>query len=75
MVLRPVASWVAGLVRVVWGLGGCGGDRYLEAEGLELADVAADFLVAAGLALVPVGAEVGVAGGGVVQQVPDDDED
>src|SRR5215468_854585 len=58
-------------------LGGCHlrvrGDG--EAEGLELADVVADLLVLAGAALVPVGAEVVVAGLRVRQQVPDDDHD
>ena len=37
--------------------------------------VSANFAVAVGFALVPVGAEVGEPGGGVVEQVPDDDED
>jgi hypothetical protein len=37
--------------------------------------VGVDLAVAVLLAGVPVGAEVGVAGGGVAQEVPDDDED
>ena len=62
--------WAAGLVSGVWGLGGGGGDSDVEAEGLELAEVGADLAVAVGLALLPSGAEVVVAGGGVVQEVP-----
>jgi hypothetical protein len=67
---------VAGLVRGGFGLGGGGVQGAgVDPEGLEAAQVAADLLVAAGLAVVPVGAEVVVAGGGVVQQVPDDECD
>ena len=55
---------VAGLVSGFRVLGG-GGDGDVEAEGLELAQVGADRAVAVGLALVPVGAEVGEAGFGV----------
>jgi hypothetical protein len=45
------------------------------AEGLELADVAAGFLVFVGAAGVVTGAEVVIAGGGVGEQVPDDYQD
>jgi hypothetical protein len=55
-------------------LGG-GGDGDVEAEGLELAEVGADLAVAAGLRVVPGGAEVGEPGFGVGEEVPDDDED
>jgi hypothetical protein len=51
------------------------GDGDLEAEGLDLADVVADLPVGVGACLVVAGAEVGVPGGGVGQQVPDDDQD
>jgi hypothetical protein len=53
-----VAVRVTGLVGGFRVLGG-GGDGDVEAEGLELAEVAADLAVAVGLALVPAGAEVG----------------
>ena len=45
------------------------------AEGFELAAGVAGFAAAVGVPGVPVGAEVAVAGGGVVQQVPDDECD
>jgi hypothetical protein len=41
------------------------GEFDVKAEGLELADVGLDLAVAAGLAFVPAGAEVGEPGGGV----------
>ena len=46
-------------------LGGCGVDGHLDAEGFELAEVAADPAVAACLLVVPAGAEVGEHGPGV----------
>src|SRR5215468_9634908 len=52
-----------------------GGDDDVVAEGFELALGVAGLAAAVGVPGVPVGAEVAVAGGGVVQQVPDDDED
>src|SRR5689334_21259183 len=51
------------------------GDDDVVAEGLELASGVAGLAAAVGVPGVPVGSEVAVAGGGVVQQVPDDDED
>src|SRR6201997_3844317 len=48
------------------------GDDDVVAEGLELAAGVAGFAAAVG---VPIGPEVAVAGGGVVEQVPHDDED
>jgi hypothetical protein len=50
-------------------------DGDVEAEGLELAEVAADPAVAAGLLVVPAGAEVVEPGRGVGQEVPDDECD
>ena len=44
-------------------------------EGAELVQEAAGAAVGVGLALVPAGAEVGVPGFGVGEEVPDDDED
>src|SRR6202035_1315599 len=62
-------AWWAGT-----GLSGLGqGD--VEAEGLDLADVVAEFAVGVGAGLVVAGAEVGEPGGGVSEQVPDDDQD
>jgi hypothetical protein len=43
-----------------------------EAERFQLADVVADLLVFVGAAGVVAGAEVGEPGGGVGEQVPDD---
>src|ERR1039457_2131068 len=57
-----------------YGSGGLG-DGDLEAEGLDLADVVTDLPVGVGAGLVVAGAEVGVPGGRVGQQVPDDDQD
>src|ERR1700742_4719594 len=82
-ILSRTRAWFRGPWRLgsrAWsgavpGLGGCLGDGHLEAEGLQLAEVAADLLVAVGFLLVPAGSEVGVAGLWVVQQVPDDDQD
>ena len=51
------------------------GDDDAVAEGLELALGVAGLAAAVGVPGVPVGAEVAVAGGGVVEQVLDDDED
>ncbi len=51
------------------------GDGDGEAEGFQAADVVADLLVPVDVAGVPVRAEVAVAGGGVGQQVPDDECD
>ena len=51
------------------------GDDDVVAEGLELALGVAGLAAAVGVPGVPVGAEVAVAGGGVVQQVPDDECD
>jgi len=75
-----VALWAAGVVsgvfgfrgRVVSGGGGGvgGGEVDVEAEGAQLLEVAADAAVAVGLAQVPVGSEILVAGCGVGQQVP-----
>jgi hypothetical protein len=67
-------AWETGLVSGVWVLGGRG-DGDVEAEGLEAAEVGAGLAVAVGFALVPVGAEVGVSGPGVAEQVPDDECD
>jgi len=54
-----------------YGLRGLGqGD--LEGEGLDLADVVAELAVGVGTGLVVARAEVGVPGGWVGQQVPDD---
>ncbi len=52
-----------------------GGDGHVEAECFQLADVAADLAVGVGVLRVVVGAEVAVAGFGVLEQVPDDNED
>src|SRR5690242_15497342 len=51
------------------------GDDDVVAEGFELALGVAGLAAAVGVPGVSVGAEVAVAGGGVVQQVPDADED
>src|SRR5690348_9147599 len=51
------------------------GDDDVVAEGLELAAGVAGLAAAVGVPGVPVGSEVAVAGGGVVEQVPDDDQD
>src|SRR6516165_10242900 len=51
------------------------GDDDVVAEGLELALGVAGLAAAVGVPGVPAGSEVAVAGGGVVQQVPDDDQD
>src|SRR6266704_4235389 len=52
-----------------------GGDDDVVAEGFELALGVAGLAAAVGVPGVPVRAEVAVAGGGVVQEMPDDDED
>src|SRR6516162_2216964 len=51
------------------------GQGDLEAEGLDLPDVVAELAVSVGTGLVVARAEVGVPGGGVGQQVPDDHQD
>src|ERR1700738_3578896 len=51
------------------------GDDDVVAEGLELASGVAGLAASVGVRGVPVGAEVAVAGGGCVEQVPDDAED
>src|SRR5215469_13169528 len=56
------------------GLGGLG-DGDVEAEGLDLPDVVAELVAGIGAGLVVAVAEVGVAGGGVGEQVPDDHQD
>lgn len=67
---------VAGLVTGFLGSGGGGnGDVAVWVEGAELVQEAAGPAVGVGLAGVPDGAEVGVAGLGIGEQVPDDDED
>ena len=55
-------------------LGGLG-DGDVEAQSLDLADVVAELAVRVGAGLVVAVAEVGVAGFGVFEQVPDDDQD
>ena len=63
----------------VSGAGGSGGlagsEEDVVAEGLELAFVAAGLAVGVGVLRVVIGPEVAVAGGGVVEQVPDDECD
>ena len=58
-------------------MGGSGslGDGDGEAEGLDLLDVVAELAVGIEAGLVVAGAEVGEPGGGVGEQVPDDDQD
>jgi hypothetical protein len=57
-----------------YGLRGLGeGDG--EAEGLDLPDVVLQLAVGVEAGLVVAGAEFGVPGGGVGEQVPDDDQD
>jgi hypothetical protein len=51
------------------------GDDDVVAEGFELASGVAGLAAAVGVPGVPVGSEVAVAGGGVVEQVPDEDQD
>jgi hypothetical protein len=51
------------------------GDGDVVAEGFELALGVAGLAAAVGVPGVPAGSEVAVAGGGVVQQVPDDECD
>ncbi len=70
----PGPGAVIGPGRGRYGSGGLG-DGDLEAEGLDLADVVTDLPVGVGPALVVAGAEVGVPGLGVLEQVPDDDQD
>src|ERR1017187_8351102 len=70
----PGPGAVIGPGRGRYGSGGLG-DGDLEAEGLDLADVVTDLPVGVETSLVVAGAEVGVPGGRVGQQVPDDDQD
>jgi hypothetical protein len=51
------------------------GDDDVKAEGLELALGVAGLAAAVGVPDVPVRAEIAVTCGGVVQEMPDDDED
>jgi hypothetical protein len=67
--------WPGPGVRYGTGGGFDGCDGYLEAEGLEVADVVADLAVAAGAGVVVVRAEVVVPGFAVGEQVEDDDQD
>ena len=75
MVLGPwPARWSGSEVGGARGLGGfLDGDG--EAEGLQLADVVADLAVAADAVVVVAGSEVAEPGGGVGEQVVDDDQD
>jgi len=59
----------------MWRWSGCLGEGDGVAEGFELADVVAHLAVLVHPAGVIAGAEVVVAGGGVIEQVPDDDQD
>src|SRR6266545_8296703 len=54
---------------------GCGGEGDGEPQGLQLPDVVAGFLGFVDAVGVVAGAQVVVAGGGVGEQVPDDDQD
>src|SRR5690348_7974849 len=51
------------------------GDDDVVAEGFELAAGVAGLAAAVGVPGMPAGSEVAVAGGGVAEQVPDDDQD
>jgi hypothetical protein len=54
----------------------CGlGDGDGEAEGLDLPDMVAQLAVGVEAGLVVAGAEVGEPAGGILQQMPDDDQD
>ena len=70
-----MAVWATGLVTEFWGSGGGDGDVAVWVEGAELVQEAAGPAAGAGLAGVPAGTEFGVAGLGIGQEVPDDDED
>src|SRR5215469_7565576 len=59
----------------MWRWSGWLGEGDGVAEGFELADVVAHLAVLVDPAGVIAGAEVVVAGGGVIEQVPDDDQD
>jgi hypothetical protein len=63
----------SGFVRAVGS--GCGSEGHGEPECFELADVVAGLAVGVGAAGVVAGAEIAEAGGGVCEQVPDDDQD
>src|SRR5215469_16226560 len=71
---RTRAGVMVGPGQKRYGLPGFGeGDG--EAERLDLPDVVAELAVGVGAGLVVAGAEVGEPGGGVGEQVPDDDQD
>jgi hypothetical protein len=59
----------------VRGGSGCRGEGDGEPKGFQLADVVAGLVGLVDAAGVVAGAQVGVAGGGVGEQVPDDDQD
>jgi hypothetical protein len=65
--MRLAGGWSGGVLAE--------GDDDVVAEGLEQASGVAGLAAAVGVPDMPVGAEVGVPGGGVVQQVPDDECD
>ena len=69
--------WATDLVGAVLDLGGGFGDGDVAVwvEGTELVQEASGPAVGVGLAGVPAGTEVGVAGFGAGEEVPDDDED
>src|SRR4029077_913755 len=70
----PGPGAVIGPGHARYGLPGFGqGD--VEAERLDLPEVVAELAVGVGAGLVVAGAEVGEPGGGVGEQVPDDDQD
>jgi len=48
---------------------------HVEAEGLELAEVARILALTACLLVVPAGPEIGEPRGGIGEEMPDDDED
>jgi hypothetical protein len=71
---RPASCVVIGPARGALGLGGLS-DGDVEAECLDLAYVVAELAVGVGAGLVVAVAEVGVAGFGAGEQVPNDDQD
>src|SRR3984885_11566209 len=80
MALRRALPRACGGRYAVGGAAGSGGvlpegDDDVVAEGLELSSGVAGLAAAVGVPGVPVRSEVAVAGGGVVEQVPDDDQD
>ena len=71
-----MAGWAAGRVKVLSGFGGGRGKADVEAKGLELTDVPPDLSSRGWIGgRASLGAEVGVAGFRVRQEVPNDDED